>query len=435
MMPSPQFIATRVITCVLNGISLREALDKPFVKQSSDKSFIQAMCYGVCRNYPRLTALLSLLLRKPIKNKDNDIQALAMIGLHQLSHMHVKEYAAVTETVEVAVYLKKIWAKNLINAVLRNFLRKREFLEAELLKQEPSCFAHPAWIIETVKKDWPNHWESILNANNQQPPFACRINTRLITKEDYLHQLATNGLSATIISETTSGIIFDAPLLVEEVPLFFEGNISVQDGGAQFAATLLDLKPDQRVLDACAAPGGKLTHILELGPNLKNVTAIEKEKTRMHLIQENLQRLHFKANCILADAGSLADWWDGEWFNRILLDAPCSASGVIRRHPDIKLLRHKEDILRLQQEQLRLLNELWRVLAPNGMLLYCTCSIFRAENEDVMQHFFDTHTDAIHDIIDAPWGIPLSIGRQILPGMHHMDGFYYAKIKKSAKPL
>lgn len=428
-MTSSRLIATRVIESVLKGISLTEALNETIVKKSSDKAFIQAMCFGVCREYQKLDGLLALLLTKPLKPKDLDIKALLLLGLYQLKEMHVPDYAAVTETVEVASVLKKIWAKGLVNAVMRNFLRQRASFESKIATNEIAHFAHPAWYLETIKKDWPSDWQAILHANNEHPPFACRINRRRVTREDYVRQLPPE-LNVTLIPETTSGIIFDDPLDVVDVPGFLAGDISVQDGAAQLAATLLELKPGLCVLDACAAPGGKLTAILECEPQLKKVVAVEKEKSRLDLIQENLTRLQLHATTVLSDVAATADWWDGEKFDRILLDVPCSASGVIRRHPDIKLLRQQEDIESFQKEQLRLLNAMWPLLAANGMLLYCTCSVFHAENQNVMQTFLQTHDDAIEIKIKASWGMPLSIGRQILPGMHHMDGFYYATLRK-----
>lgn len=430
-MTSPRLIATDIIHKVLIGHSLKEVLNDTFKKQSSDKAFIQAMCYGVCREYPTLKTLLSLLLKKPLKNKDKDIESLLLLGLYQLKEMQMPDYAVVTETVEVATLLKKVWAKSLINAVLRNFLRQRASLESLLVKQDTARFAHPEWLIERIKKDWPHEWMNILHENNQHPPLACRINSLVITREDYIKQLEKENLKAVIIPETENGILFESPLAVSELPGFLSGEISVQDGAAQLAAPLLDLTSDLRVLDACAAPGGKLTHLLQLEPHLKKIVALDKEKKRIDLIQENLNRLALKAECIASDAALTNEWWDGQLFDRILLDAPCSATGVIRRHPDIKILRQNEDILQLKKEQLRLLNALWPLLSPLGILLYCTCSILKDENQDVINDFLKMNSNAKEMSLSVSWGMPMSIGRQILPGMHHMDGFYYAKLLKT----
>lgn len=427
-----RLVAANIINEVQCGSSLSDRLSFHLstISDVRDKAFVQAICYGVCRFYTRLTALLHLLLKKPIKTKDQDINALLLVGLYQMTAMRLPPHAAVAETVNAAAALNKPWARGLVNAVLREYLRKTEELEAKLAQNEEAIFAHPAWWIAEIKKAWPDVWQSILNENNAHPPFALRVNKNRQSRAQYLQELKTRNHQAWIIPETQNGIILEAPIPVTDLPGFSSGFVSIQDGAAQLAAELLDLAPNLTVLDACSAPGGKLTHILELEPNLSACIAVEKDPVRLQSIQENLKREKLKAVCICADITDENNWWNGKLFDRILLDAPCSASGVIRRHPDIKLLRRQSDIDVLANEQLRLMNSLWPLLKPGGVLVYATCSVFPKENEQVLQRFLDTHTDAIECPIQASWGIERVIGRQILPGMHAMDGFYYAKLEK-----
>lgn len=431
-MKNLRLIAARIIDQVSDGHSLSDCLDGALsqVREARDRAWVHALCYGVCRFYTRLDVVLSQLLDKPMKAKDSDVHSLLLAGLYQLMYMRVPDYAAVTETVNAAQELKKPWARGMVNAVLRQYLRRRSEIEDAVALDPEAEFAHPEWWIDAIRKNWPSHWQSILNANNQHPPFALRVNRRLISRENYLEKLAAAGCSAKPIPETDSGIILETPVGTDELPGFSTGEVSVQDGAAQFAASLLQLAPNQLVLDACAAPGGKLTHILELAPDLAGVSAIEKETKRMRPIRENLERLNMRAELICHDANDVAGWWDGRQFDRVLLDAPCSASGVVRRHPDIKLLRRETDIKALASEQRRLLASLWPVLKPGGILLYVTCSIFSAENEEVLLDFLRAQADAEEYRFSAEWGLPREIGRQILPGMYDMDGFYYARLRK-----
>lgn len=431
-MTNLRLFAARIINDVTDGFSLSDSLDSrlPSLKETRDRAFVQALCYGVCRFYPRLDVVLSHLLKKPMKAKDSDLHALLLIGLYQLMEMRIPDYAAVAETVQATEKLNKPWSRGLVNAVLREYLRNRESIEAEIKGDLESDYAHPLWWISAIKKAWPHDWQEILLANNQHPPFALRVNQRILSREDYLQQLKEQGLAATSIPETESGVLLDVPIAVEALPGFSAGQVSVQDGGAQLAAELLDLSPGLCVLDACAAPGGKLTHILEIEPRVARIIALEKEKERMISINENLARLQLEAECICQDAAETKAWWDGELFDRILLDAPCSASGVIRRHPDIKLLREPQDIPRLADEQWRLLQSLWPLLKPGGMLVYATCSLLPEENVEIMRRFLQSHPEAKEDKIQVPWGLACEIGRQILPGRHDMDGFYYARVRK-----
>ncbi|SRR5579885_496858 len=428
-----RLIAARIINEVTEGRSLSDCLDSALrtITDARDRAFVQAVCYGVCRYYTRLDVILSHLLTKPMKAKDSDVHALLLVGLYQLMAMRIPEYAAVTETVNATDKLKKSWARGLTNAVLRGYLRQRETIEQEVQDDAEARYAHPEWWINAIKKAWPDHWQEILEANNAHPPFSLRVNQQHLARDKYMETLRLLNHKAHSIPETHSGIILETPVSTAELPGFSAGDVSVQDGAAQLAAELLDLEAKQYVLDACAAPGGKLTHLLEIEPGLSAVTAVEKDKLRMVAIKENLARLKLSAKCICHDAGDVENWWDGQLFDRILLDAPCSASGVVRRHPDIKLLRQPEDIRRLAGEQAYLLDSLWPLLKPGGLFLYVTCSIFPEENVHVLKRFFASHSDAQEEQLKVSWGLPVEIGRQILPGMHHMDGFYYALLRKA----
>jgi 16S rRNA (cytosine967-C5)-methyltransferase len=432
--------ATRIMLQVIKGHSLNDVLPDALTKYSDmrDQRLIQAISYGVCRWYDRLNEFLKFLLTKPLKDKDQDIHCLLLVGLYQLLEMRIPDHAVVAETVAAVRDFKKIWAKNLVNAVLRNFIRQKSELEKTLSKNIAATYSHPEWMIEKIKTSWPNDWHAILNANNQHPPFSLRVNQCHFTRDDYILRLSA-GMSAEIIPFTHTGITLAEPVDVKQLPGFEVGDITVQDGAAQLAAELLEVTPTHRILDACAAPGGKTTHILEIisaaSQKLKisqqyPLIAIDSDAGRLQKVQENMLRLKLSANCIAADASDIQSWWDGNLFDRILLDAPCSASGVIRRHPDIKLLRRVTDIAKLVDMQLRLLEALWQVLIPGGLLVYATCSVFPDENTGVLETFLANHPDVTEGKIAAGWGKECTVGRQILPGMHGMDGFYFARLRK-----
>jgi len=420
-----RLVAAKVLARVLqDGQSLTVALDNAFptIDSAKDRAFIQALCYGVCRQYHRLDFILSQLLDKPLK--DTDVKALALVGLYQLKFMRVKPHAAVSETVLAA--RKKPWAKSLINAVLRTYLREQEGLEHKADKCQVAALSHPDWLIKRIEQDWPEQALAIFLENNQQPPMALRVNLSKTSREDYLQLLAGQGIAAESVSFCPSAIILDKPVPVDLLPGFAGGLVSVQDTAAQLAAGLLDVQPGHRVLDVCAAPGGKTAHILESQPQLKELVAVDIDESRMQRVGENLKRLNLQAKLVVGDAANPASWWDGQPFDRILLDAPCSALGVIRRHPDIKLLRRAEDIGQLQALQKSILQAVWPLLAPGGLLLYATCSILKQENEQQVQAFLAEHSDAVELPIDADWGTTGACGRQILTGDSAMDGFYYA---------
>lgn len=403
--------------------------------QPADRGLVQELVYGTLRWRFRLEVLLAQLLRQPLKAKDRDIGALLLIGLYQLGYTAVAPHAAVHTTVEAVRATGKRWAVPLANAVLRGYQRRRAEVDARADANDAGRWAHPRWLIEHIRRDWPDDWERVLTANNERPPLAVRVNTRRLDREAYRHRLEAAGLAHTVLQLAPQGLVLTTSVGVEHLPGFQEGQVSVQDGAAQLAATLLDAGPGMRVLDVCAAPGGKTAHILELQPRLAELVAVDSDARRAQRIHENLARLQLDATVIVGDAGTPQAWWDGRPFDRILLDAPCSATGVIRRHPDIKSLRRASDIDALAHSQARLLAAVWPLLAPGGMLVYATCSLLRQENEEQIAVCLEHHADAEERRLDVPWGAACRHGRQLLPGAADaeglgMDGFYYACLVK-----
>ena len=402
--------------------------------EENDRGLIQAMSYGVVRLLPRLEYIADQLISKPLKTKDYDVVLLILSGLYQLIEMRIPDHAAVSETVKVTKALKKPWSKNLVNAVLRNYQRQAEALTNQIKNNEVAEFAHPQWWLNIIKKNWPDEkrWQKILQANNQNPPMTLRVNTAHIKREDYLKLLERNEITATAAKYSPDAIYLNKPVPVNSLPLFEEGKVSIQDEAAQLAAILLDPQKGERILDACAAPGGKTIHLLER-ENEIDLLALDIEESRLVRVQENLDRTQLKAQLLAANAFDPDSWWDKKPFDRILLDAPCSASGVIRRHPDIKLLRQQDDIPRLVQDQALILDALWPLLKSGGMLLYATCSVLAEENTLQIQHFLQQHADAELQPINSDWGQQQIAGTQILPGdtdEKGMDGFFYALIQK-----
>lgn len=396
-----------------------------------DQALLREMCFGTCRWYFQLDAFLRQLISKPLKTKDLDIQCLLLIGIYQLHYLRVPDYAVVNETVTAALALKKPWAKGLINAVLRQFLRTHSELELQISENESAFYAHPAWMIKRLKKAWPNQWQEVLAANNQHPPMTLRVNRQKASRADYLQMLQNEGISARPGTLADTAIYLDTPAPVLKLPGFPEGLLSIQDEASQLIPGLLALTPELNVLDACAAPGGKTCHILESEHAPVRLLAIDNEEQRLNRVRENLQRLTLNAELLTADATESQLWWDGIYFDRILLDAPCSATGIIRRQPDIKVLRRATDIPRLVALQDSLLESLWLCLKPGGMLLYSTCSVLPEENTEVIARFISRHDDAKHEAIEAEWGVECGLGRQLLPANDSTDGFYFARLTKS----
>lgn len=386
------------------------------------------ICFGFCRHYFRLQALAECLLQK--KPKELEIWVALLIGLYQLHYMHLPDYAVVKETVALLEKIKKPWAKGLVNAVLRNFCRQQKEILARLSIDPLFLHGQPQWLLERLQADWPDDWQSIAQANDTHPPMTLRINLQKNSVAEYLQTLKQKGIAAQPHPVAPEGITLTTPCDVHQLPGFTEGCVSVQDGAAQLAASLLSLKPGLRLLDACCAPGGKTCHILEKEPNLAACIGLDVDPKRLKRVRENLDRLNLHATLMEGDALNPAKWWDGQLFDRILLDAPCSATGVIRRHSDIKLLRTNEDIVTITKIQQNMLNCLWSLLADGGLLVYATCSVMTAENEQQIANFVATHPDCT--IIKEPWtwGHATTQGQQILPGEHDMDGFFYAVLFK-----
>ncbi len=424
-------LATHIlIQVIIHRHSLSDSLNNNNLPDPRDRALVHDICYGVLRYLPRLQILVSLLLTKPLRKQDQDIQIVLMIGLYQHLYLRVPSHAATATTVKLVDYLKKTWAKGLVNAVLREFQRRPTELLNQLDTNLSARLAHPMWLLTQLQTDWPQHWEAIAQANNQHPNFTLRVNPRLISREQYLQHLQDQRLIANPVPHTDQGIVLEQAVEVQDLPGFTQGWVSVQDAGAQLAASLLDVPSGTRVLDACAAPGGKTAHLLERY-NPREMVAIDLQPERVKKLHNTLKRLQLSATLICADASQPTTWWDGQLFARILLDVPCSASGVIRRHPDIKYLRQPQDLPQFVQQQTRLLDALWPLLSPGGKLLYSTCSLFSAENHHVIEHFLATHPDT--QLVDIPgqWGHALPIGRQTLPSDSYFDGFYYACLYKT----
>ncbi|MDP4570962.1 16S rRNA (cytosine(967)-C(5))-methyltransferase RsmB [Pseudomonas sp. LPH60] len=436
---NPRLAAAKALTAVLNGkaslnSSLPVQLDKVEVR---DRGFTQDLAFGTARWQPRLSALAAKLLQKPFKAADADVEALLLVGLYQLLYTRVPAHAAIGETVGCADKLKKPWAKALLNAVLRRAQRESEALLAELEHDPVVRTAHPRWLQKSLKAFWPEQWEAICAANNAHPPMILRVNRRHHSRDAYLQLLSEAGVAARACVYSQDGIVLDEAGDVRSLPGFAEGWVSVQDEAAQLAADLLELAPGQRVLDACCAPGGKTCHILEVQPQLAGVVAVDLEAKRLVRVRENLDRLGLDAQLIAADGRDTQAWWDGQPFQRILLDAPCSATGVIRRHPDIKLTRQAEDIAALAQLQGELLDALWQTLEVGGILLYATCSTLPTENTEVIEAFLSRTPGARELDIGGQLGQPAAgikqpHGRQLLAQEGGHDGFYYAKLIKIA---
>lgn len=417
-----QHRASEIIAKVFeNDRNLTELLAEEFQLSnplsSQERGAIQDISYGSLRFYGLINQLLQSLLHKPIV--DQPIRYLLLISLYQLIFTKAKPHAIVHSAVENAEKLGKTYAKGFINAILRQFLREKDALLVTAQQTLVGRYSHPQWWIKKMQQAYPQDWEAILLANNEHPPLTLRINRRKIDEEGYLCLLENAGISAHLVGPYS--LMLTTPVPITQIPHFFDGYVSVQDRGAQFAAELLDVKEGMRVLDACAAPGGKTGHILELAN--ANLTALDNNSQRLKRVEENLLRLNLTATLLCQDASKPDRWWDGIPFDRILADVPCSASGVVKRHPDIKWRRRPEDIAQFASQQAHLLDQLWSCLRKKGKLLYTTCSIFPEENSEQVQAFLSRHSDAIH------LKVPLEHDGQLLPFREH-DGFFYALFEK-----
>lgn len=433
--------AAEAVDAVVNqGRSLDTALAQAEAGiNPSERGLARALCYGTLRFHWRLRSQVSALLDRPLKAKDSVIESLIAVGIYQLTDTRIPDHAAVSMTVEASRVLRRPKYASLINAVLRNFVRKN--LQAAEPVDDEARYSHPAWLLERLRCDWPDHWLEIVEAGNRQAPMWLRVNINRQSQAGYIKELIESGQSADdaashqVIAGFDQAVKLASPRPVSDLPGFSDGQVSVQDAAAQLAAPWLLRGGGKRILDACAAPGGKTGQLLELaGPNA-DLTAIDLDEDRLDKVRENLARLGLSATVLAADASTPDEWWDGAQFDRILLDAPCSGSGVIRRHPDIKLLRRAGDIATLAGSQLALLQALWPLLEANGRLLYVTCSVLEEENDAVVREFLKTQADArendalpnnnIRDLMQRK-----TCGYQILPGNQDVDGFYYACLER-----
>ena len=378
-----------------------------------------------------MNAQLQTLLKKPLNKKDTDIHALLLIGLYQLQYLRTPDHAAISATVEATKGLKKIWAKGLVNAVLRNFLRLQSSSDKPAKTAEAANASHPQWLFDKLHKDWPAAWLDIIDYNNTAPAMSLRVNLNRGSRSAYQAELMVAGIDSETDDYCDTAIRLRSAVDISALPGFASGAVSVQDVGAQLAASLLNLDANMLVLDACAAPGGKTVNLLEQEETIR-LTAHDSCSERLLNVGESLRRCGYNARCIAADAAQLDDWWDGVLFDRILLDAPCSGTGIISHHPDIKILRRETDIASFAQQQKRLLNALWATLKPGGELLYCTCSVMPEENDHVIGAFLYAMPNARAIKIDALWGQQQGHGRQLLPNRGKYGGFFYTRLSKSA---
>ena len=419
-----QQTAAQVVCRVMDGRNLNQVLNAALQAlpglSPQDRGALQDLSYGTLRFYGQLTNLLDQLLNKPLQ--DEKIRYLLLIALYQLHYTKAASHAVVDHAVRAARKVNE-GASGLVNAVLRNFLRKQEMLLAIAAKSETSRYSYPQWWIDAVKEQYGERAEAILLTGNLHPPMTLRVNARRSTPAEYLNLLSLNDIPASLIAP--DAVLLHYPVQVAHLPGFADGLVSVQDAGAQLAATLLDVHDGMRVLDACSAPGGKSTHLLELAEI--NLVALDNDEQRLERVRENLQRLELVAQLQTGDAAQPQNWWDGTAYQRILADVPCSASGVVRRHPDIKWLRRAEDIGGFARQQLQILTALWQLLARDGKLLYVTCSVFARENQHVINEFLQHHADARQLPLPEQY---LNEG-QLLPNDQH-DGFFYALLHKPA---
>lgn len=408
---------------------LTKKLSLSYSLQSSVKSSLtKEICFGVCRHFFRLQAIAEQLIKK--KPQDSEVWVAILMGLYQLQWMKLPDYAVVKETVDLLDLTKKKSAKAFVNAVLRNFCRRQSEILTALTNNPQFIYGHPQWLLKRLKSNWPHHWQQICKANEEHPPLTLRVNIQKNSVEGYLRLLEKANLQACTHPFAKEAIILEKPVSVDELPQFKQGQASVQDAAAQLAVSLLKLKPGHRVLDACCAPGGKMCHILESEPDLEACIGLDIDDLRLQKVKNNLERLELEGQLVQGNAAGGKEWWDKKQFDRILLDAPCSATGVIRRHSDIKILRTEKEITAIKNLQAEILTNLWPLLKSKGIMVYATCSIMPDENEKQIENFVAKHPDCITIHNEVAWGLSGKYGYQILPGEQGMDGFYYAILQK-----
>ncbi|HEY0178503.1 MAG TPA: 16S rRNA (cytosine(967)-C(5))-methyltransferase RsmB [Dokdonella sp.] len=423
--------ASTLARVAFDGVSLRRALAEaaPQLADSRDRALLAASLFAASRGWLRYDAAIDALTGKPLPPRAREVRALVAVGLAQLAGLGLADYAVVGSCVEAARALGQPRYAGLVNALLRRFLRERAAIEAALDRDPVTRHAHPRWLIDAIVRDWPEHADAILAANDREAPLTLRVNRRRATREALLAALHGAGVDAAAHEELADAIVLAASTDVTRLPGYAEGLFSVQDGAAQRVADLIDAADGERVLDACAAPGGKAAHVLERAQ--VELVALDRDAARLPRLGENLARLGLAASVVAGDAAAPASWWDGRPFARILLDAPCSATGIVRRQPDVKLHRRAADVAPMAATQRALLDALWPLLAPGGRLVYATCSLLRAENEAVLAGFLAARGDAHALPLPERYGHAAGVGRQNLPGERGMDGFYYAVVEKA----
>ena len=422
-----QLIAADCVSEVIKGHNLNQVFKRHFDHHShitpQQKSIAIFLAYGAIRFLGENQFFIRKLINKKITNKK--IEALLCVALFQLNHDQSTEFTVVNEAVKAAKFINKSWAGSFVNGVLRNFIRQKDNLKAELKNDGEAFYSYPLWWIKLIKQEYNKDWESILLNGNKHPPLTLRINVRKINLKQYEEKLKSESIEYRILGDIA--LELTQPIPVEKIPGFIDGEVSVQDFGAQLAAQLLDLKDGQVCLDACSAPGGKTGHMLEMADI--ELVSIDQEKDRLHKVKENLERLELHAHLKCADLTAIKSWWNEKLFDRILLDAPCSASGVVRRHVDIKWLRRSRDIDIFAKQQKIMLQAMWQLLKKGGKLLYATCSIFPDENQRVIDDFIKEHSDAK----EVKWSVDSKYSKyenQLIPSENH-DGFFYALFEKN----
>jgi 16S rRNA (cytosine967-C5)-methyltransferase len=431
----PRLIAVGNVLAVLEGCSLDDALARmPAGLDERDRALAAELSYGVCRWYRRLDALVTGLLRKPFKRKDFDLHALLLLGAYQLFYSRVPPHAALSTTVEATRRLGKAWAAKLVNGVLRRLQRDYEALATRVDADEAISYAQPDWLYRATREAWPEQYALILGAMQRRPPLTLRVDLNQVSRAAYVHRLTAAGIAAREHATVPTALVLDSPVGVDRLPGFSQGLVSVQDAGAQLAGGFLDLQSGLQVLDACAAPGGKTLDILQRAPGL-HVTALDIDAGRLARVAENLARAGCAAELRVGDASDPSDTgWGSRRYDRILIDAPCSATGVIRRHPDIRLLRRADDVGALVLRQATILDAMWSLLVPGGRLVYATCSLLPAENAQQIDAFCRRHQDAQPVELPATTGIRAGKGVQLLPGIDDTDGFFYAALRRPRVP-
>lgn len=428
---NPRALAAQALSGIVrDGVSLRAAFATFSTKLSDarDRALLSALLHAGTRWWLRFAAALEGLLERPLHERESQVHALLVLGLVQLELLHLPEYAAVAATVEATRDLRRPAFAGLVNALLRRWLRERAARNAALDADMVTRSAHPRWLIESITADWPADADAILAANNAQAPLWLRVNRRRVGREELAARFAAENLATEAPTALSQALVLAQSLDVTRLPGYAEGLFSVQDGAAQFAAELLGARSGMRVLDACAAPGGKAAHILETAD--VDLVALDCDPQRLPRMHENFARLGLHADVRAGDASDPPSWWDGHRFERILLDAPCSATGIIRRQPDVKLHRRASDIATLALGQQRLLESLWPLLAPGGRIVYATCALLAAENSACIDGFLARHADAAAQPVPIGWRTA-GAGAQNLPGEGGMDGFFYAIVEKS----